>query len=135
MLKFQPCYFILAAILFITEVLIAIFVHDSIIRPYIGDLLVVILLYCLIQSFFDLPVGATAIGVLLFSYTIELLQYFKIVKVLGLQHNTLAKVIIGTSFAWLDLVMYTLGIVLVLLVEKKAAKQSALPPPSVLSDK
>lgn len=93
--------------------------HDAIIRPYVGDVLVVILLYCLIKSFMNTPVFATAVGVLLFSFLIEVLQYFHYVEWFGLQNSTLASTIMGTYFAWTDLFAYTVGIALVLMVEKK----------------
>ena len=74
--KFNPRYFLFTLILFVVEVLIAIYAHDPIIRPYVGDVLVVMLIYCFIKSFFKTPVVSTAIGVLIFSYVIEVLQYF-----------------------------------------------------------
>jgi hypothetical protein len=117
-LKFNRNYFTLTILIFVIEVLIALYVHDTIIRPYIGDLLVVVLLYCFVKSFADTPVFATAVWVLVFAYFIETLQYFKIVNILGLQHSAIARVVIGTAFAWIDLVAYTAGIVLVILVEK-----------------
>lgn len=119
MLKFQLKYFIPFIILFLVEVLIALFFHDRFIRPFIGDVLVVILIYCFIKSFLDTPVIITAIAVLLFAYLIETLQYFHIVNILGLQNSTVARIVIGTSFEWTDLLAYTLGIALVILVEKK----------------
>ena len=118
-LKFSPFYFIAALLLFITEVLIALFVHDQFIRPYIGDFLVVILIYCFVKSFLNTPVVPTALGVLVFAYTVELLQYFRIVEVLGLQHSRAARIIIGSSFEWQDILAYTLGILMVVLVEKR----------------
>jgi hypothetical protein len=118
MLKFQLKYFLPAAILFLIEALIALFVHDNFIRPFVGDVLVVILIYCFIKSFLNSPVIITAIAVLLFSYLIEVLQYFNIVKILGLQNSNLARVVIGTSFEWTDLLAYTLGIGLVILLDK-----------------
>ncbi len=118
MLKFSRLYFFSAVILFGIEVLIALFVHDRIIRPYIGDLLVVVLIYCFIKSFLDIPVFKAALFVLLFSYVIEILQYFNLVEKLGLQHSKIASTVIGTSFAWLDLLAYTAGIALVVFIEK-----------------
>ena len=59
-----------------------------------------------------------AIATLLFSYFVEVLQYFNIVEKLGLQNSKLARIIIGTNFSWLDMLSYTIGIVLVLLIEK-----------------
>lgn len=122
---FQFCktYFLLTILLFLAEVFIAICLHDAIIRPYGGDFLVVILIYCFVKSFLNTPVKATALAVLLFSYLIEILQYFHIVDLLGLGKSTIARVVIGTSFAWTDLLAYTLGILLVLLIETKPTKQ------------
>ena len=108
----------LSVLLFVTEILIAKFAHDRIVRPYIGDVLVVMLIYCFIRSFFNTPPLKTAVGVLVFSYMIELLQYFNIVTILGLQQHRWARIIIGTSFAWIDLLAYTIGIALVSYLEK-----------------
>ena len=40
-------YAIATVILLLTEVLIALYVHDAFVRPYIGDVLVVIVIYTL----------------------------------------------------------------------------------------
>jgi hypothetical protein len=114
---FKPIYFIAAILLFLIEVFIALYAHDQIIRPYVGDLLVVILIYCFVKSFLNTPVIKTCIAVLIFSYTIEVLQYFNIVTMLGLQHSAIARVVIGTSFEWIDLIAYTLGIIIVIFAE------------------
>lgn len=45
-------YLITALLLLMTEVLIALFVHDRFIRPYAGDILVVLLIYALVRIFF-----------------------------------------------------------------------------------
>jgi Rad3-related DNA helicase len=123
MLRFQRQYFILTIILFLIEVLIAMYAHDKIVRPYIGDFLVVILLYCFLKSFLTTSVFTTAVSVLLFSYTIETLQYFNLVDRLGLHHSRLATIIIGSSFEWIDLVAYTAGIAVVLYIEKLRMKK------------
>jgi len=121
--KLNPAVLALTILLFITEVLIALYVHDNIIRPYIGDLLVVILIYCFVKSFFNFPVFKTATGVLLFSYSVEILQYLKLVDLLGLQHSNAANIIIGNSFEWIDMVAYTVGFLTILFVEKIIAKR------------
>lgn len=115
--QFHRKYFFLTLLLFATEVFIAAYLHDAIIRPYGGDFLVVILIYCFVKSFLNTPVKATALAVLLFSYLIETLQYFNLVEILGLEKSNIARIVIGTSFAWTDFLAYTLGILLVLLVE------------------
>ena len=118
LLKFNRLYFGLAVLIFAIEILIATFVHDRIIRPYVGDVLVVILIYCAVKSFLDTPVLTTALSVLVFSFAIEGLQYLNIVDRLGLQNSTIAATIIGNSFAWIDIFAYIIGIILVLLFEK-----------------
>ena len=123
-IRFSLPYFLLALVLFAIEVLIAVYAHDRIVRPYIGDLLVVILIYCFVRSFLSTPIIPTAIAVLLFSFFVELMQYFHIVDRLGLQNNKLARTIIGVSFEWIDLLCYAVGIAVVLLVESLVKARS-----------
>ena len=121
MFTFNIRYFIAAIILFVIEVLIALYVRDSIIRPYGGDYLVVIFVYCVVRSFLDASAVKVAIGVLLFSYLVETLQYFQLVNRLGLQHNKVMRTVIGYGFDWIDLLAYTLGIIPVILIEQRRA--------------
>lgn len=122
--KFNKGYFGLAAALFFLEVGIALFIHDNFIRPYFGDTLVVVLIYCFLKSFLKTPVIPTATAVLLFSYTIEVLQYFDLIGFLRLENNRLAKCVLGNSFEWVDFVAYTVGILLIILVEKFIASNN-----------
>jgi hypothetical protein len=59
-----------------------------------------------------------AIFVLAFAFCLEGLQYFHIVEKLGLEKSKIASNVIGTSFAWMDLLAYMAGIAIVLAVEK-----------------
>lgn len=77
----------------------------------------VILLYCFVRSFTQGSVVTLALCVLAFSYVIETMQYFKLVNSLGLQNSKIAKIVIGNSFSWMDMVAYTAGIGIVLLLE------------------
>ena len=116
-LHFHKNYFLLALSLLLIEILIASFVHDAFIRPYVGDFLVVILIYCFIKSFLNTPVVATAVFVLLFACATETAQYFDLAGLLELQHSRIAKVILGSSFEWKDVLAYTCGIGTVLMGE------------------
>lgn len=118
MFQFNRNYFILTILLFLTEIAIAMYVHDDFIRPYFGDFLVVILLYCFVKSFVKVSVLVAASLVLVFSFGIEIAQYFNAVEKLGLQHYKIATVILGNSFAWMDLLAYVLGILTVISIEK-----------------
>jgi hypothetical protein len=82
-----------------------------------GDFLVVILLYCFLKSFINTPVFITACCVLLFSYIVEVSQYFHLINQLGLHHSKIAGILLGTSFSFTDLLAYTLGIVMVIAIE------------------
>lgn len=117
MLRFKKTYFLLTIFLFIIELLIALYIHDNFIRPTIGDLLVVILIYCFLMTFLNLKYWATSIFVLLFAYLVEILQYFHIVELLGLQNNKLMVIVIGNSFSWKDLIAYLSGVLIIIAIE------------------
>jgi hypothetical protein len=114
MLRFKLSYFLLTLALIGVETFIGVRMHDTLIRPYGGDLLIVVLLYCLILSFWDLPVVPLALGVLAFSYLEEMGQYFHLADRLGFTKPSLLRTLIGTYFTWVDMLSYTLGIGLVL---------------------
>lgn len=124
--RFNAGYFILTVLLFLIEVVIALYMHDPFVRPYLGDVLVVMLIYCFVRSFVQAPVVPVALSVLVFSYVVETMQYFNIVKHLGLQHSPLANVVIGNHFTWVDILAYTIGIAITIAVEQwrlKAARR------------
>ena len=124
MFTFRASYFILTLVLFVTEVLIALYLHDNFIRPYVGDFLVVILLYCGVKTFLKASVLSVAISVLMFAFLIEISQYFHFISLIGLSNSTLAKVVLGNSFAWNDLLAYTFGIAAVILIESRKGSLS-----------
>jgi len=118
-MHFHKRYFFLASLLFIIEVLIALYVKDAFIRPYGGDFLVVILLYFLVRAFYNGKAKIIAIGVLLFAYAVEILQALNIVELLGLKGNRPAEIIIGTGFSWWDMLAYTLGVMVVYWMDQR----------------
>jgi hypothetical protein len=107
------CFLLLLGI----EVLIALFVHDGFIRPYGGDIIVVILLGCLVRSI--CPGGKLWLSPALFVFAVavETAQYFHIVDLIGLGHISFFRVLIGTSFAWADIWCYGVGCVLFFLAD------------------
>ena len=64
-----------------------------------------------------LKVLTAAVGKLVFAYAIEASQYVQLISLLGLDQYKWARVVMGTSFSWWDMLMYTLGILCVLVVE------------------
>ena len=121
MFTFRKKYFFIALLLFIIEVLIGVYMHDRFLRPYGGDFLVVIFLYCGVRSFLNRPVLSVALAVLLFSYFIEITQHFGLIYKLGWEHSFVAHLVLGSTFKWLDMLAYTLGIALVVFFEERLA--------------
>jgi hypothetical protein len=118
MFSFNLKYLILTIILFFIELLIALFVKDTIIRPFVGDVLVVMLIYCFLRIFLRFDYWKIALGVLLFAFVIEILQYFDYVKLLGLENNRILSVAMGRTFAWEDFLAYFVGFLLIIVGEK-----------------
>lgn len=119
MFIFNKKYCYLTVILFLIEVYIAVFVNESFIRPFLGDVLVVILIYCFIRAFSNINSSIVAFSVLAFSCTIEILQYFNFVNKLGLQKYKILAVALGSVFDWKDIIAYTIGIITVLWLENR----------------
>ena len=117
-MRFNLKYFLITIFVFIIEVLIATtFKNFVFLRSYFGDVLVVILIYTFIQSFFEVDKIKNIIGVLIFSFAIEFLQYFHFAEVLGFKENKLAMIVLGNSFSWIDILCYAIGCLAIYVVE------------------
>lgn len=110
-IKFSVRYFFAFIIILAIEVVIALFVHDDFIRPFVGDAIVVVLLYTFIRSFIQKKIAYLPLYVFLFAVFVEILQYFNIVNVLGLGDNVFLCTIIGTTFDVNDIISYFFGMV------------------------
>ena len=123
-MRFHKGYFIGFLLILATEILIAVFVHDGFVRPYLGDFFVVILIYCFVRAFTTVPVIWSCVLVLLFAYFIEMTQYFGLAGRLGLRPGSVGYVVLGNSFSWEDILIYTVGVGFVLLIERATMKIS-----------
>ena len=111
MYKKRLSYFLIFCSLMAVEVCIALFVHDSFIRPYVGDMLVTLLLWCMARVAIPDRVRLLPLYVFLFAACVEIGQYFDVVALLGLEDNRLISIALGRTFSWLDLVCYAVGCV------------------------
>jgi hypothetical protein len=100
------------------ELLIALFVHDKIVRPFIGDILVTMLVYCFIRMIIPEGVRLLPLYVFIFACVVELLQYLHFIEIVGLSGNPIARTVIGTSFSWIDIICYGIGCLLCLVINK-----------------
>lgn len=110
---FYRNYAVLAGCLFLVELGIALFVHDRFIRPFVGDLLVVVLIFAACRTFVEASHPKLAFAVLLFAFSVEFAQYFEAIAWLGWENNRLARVVLGATFDRSDLLAYALGALLV----------------------
>ncbi len=108
-------------IFFATEIAIAYFHFSPFIRGFLGDVLVILLIYSFIKIFIRNHVLKTAVSVLAFAYFVELLQFLKLAEKLNIKSEILLT-IIGSVFDVWDLIAYTIGFILILLIEKISIK-------------
>lgn len=115
-MRFNLKYFITFIILLIVEICIALFIHDKIIRPFIGDVLVVGVVYFFVRSFFK-RTKYLVVYVFLFACLVEISQYFNLVSLLHLENIKAAKIIIGSTFDLDDILCYFIGTIVLFLYE------------------
>lgn len=108
-MKKRIIYFLIFLLFLTIEILIALFVHDRFVRPYIGDVLVVVVLYFLVRVL--LPEGYIWLPVFLFVFAtgVEFMQYLNLVEMLGLSDNKIMRILLGSVFDVKDIVCYGVG--------------------------
>lgn len=116
--RFQKYYFLISIALFAVLVFIATFVSDTWIRPYGGDFLVVIWLYYLIRSLTIATTKQAALAVFTIAVLVETMQYFQLNAHLGIGANTATGIALGSSFDWMDLLLYMLGTVFSVILDR-----------------
>lgn len=117
MMKKRIFYIISFLVIFCIEVLIALYVRDNFVRPYVGDVLVVVLVYSFVRIFLSTGIPRMPFYVFLFACFVEVLQYFQLVETLGIT-NRVARVVLGSTFDWADIACYAVGCVLIILFER-----------------
>ena len=108
------CAVIFAAVLGI-EVLIALFVHDEFVRPYLGDVLAVVCVYFLARIFLQSTPRYLSIFVTVFAFLVELVQLTPLSDVLP----SPLSVIVGGTFDIKDLLCYFVGGAACFFVDRK----------------
>lgn len=119
-------YAIAFGLLLLVEVMIALYVHDAFVRPYVGDMLVVILVYSFARIFIPERCRLLPLYVFLFAAGVEVLQYFKLVHVLGLEHNRFLRIVLGSVFDIKDIVCYGVGGILLEVYERAKRRNKNL---------
>lgn len=117
-LRFSLKNLMIALIIFIVEVLIATVFKDILfVRAYLGDVFVVMLMYYFVKAFVIINPTKLIIGLVVFSFIIEFLQYFHFGELLGFKDNKLVMIVLGNSFSWIDILCYLVGGIVLYLIE------------------
>jgi hypothetical protein len=111
-------YLAIAIVVFAIEMLIALYVRDAIIRPYVGDVLAVVLVYATLRAITPLDVIQALAATLAIALAIEVAQALNLLTALGLSGNAIARTVLGGVFDWADLLAYAAGAILVLAIER-----------------
>jgi Protein of unknown function (DUF2809). len=103
------CGFVL---LLAVEIIIGNFAHGFL-RAYVGDVLVIPLIYCFVRIFYVrpavwLPAAVGGLGILA-----EILQYFDLCGLLGIPKGSLLGILLGSSADFADIVCYVAGTLLI----------------------
>lgn len=104
------------AVLFAVEIIIGLYVHDQFVRPYIGDMLVVVLLWALVRMIIPFRAVWLSGAIYVFAVLVELSQMIPLVDFLEIE-NRLIRVLMGTSFAVGDLFAYAAGCIVTAIVD------------------
>lgn len=108
-MKKRILFFIVFLLLLTVEILIALFVHDRFVRPYIGDVLVVVVLYFLVRILLPERCRWLPLLIFIFAVGVEFLQYLNLVELLGLSGNRFMRILLGSVFDFKDIVCYGVG--------------------------
>ncbi|UEC22274.1 DUF2809 domain-containing protein [Clostridium septicum] len=88
-------------------------------RPYIGDILIIILMYTFIRSFIKKKIKYLPIYLFLFATFVEIMQLFNIVERFGLQNNKVFSIIIGSTFDIKDILCYLVGSIILIIWDSR----------------
>ena len=122
MFKFNLKYFLIFLSIFIVEVIIAIYIKDNFIRPYFGDYLVIFLVYYFLLSFINFDKNKIALSVLVFAFTVEIIQYFQVLSYFNLEKNRILRIVAGNTFSFEDLFIYTLAFLTIIFFNRYNSK-------------
>lgn len=113
----RPGYALAALAVFLIEVAIALWVHDSVIRPHGGDALAVVLVYLGLRTVTPVRPKSGAAIALTIAFAVEAAQWIGLAAMLGLRPHTIGETMLGSSFDMGDLIAYCLGALAILAVE------------------
>ena len=106
----RPIYLVVAMAIFLVEVAIARgAIPGAFVRNSLGDVLVMPLLYCILRGVTNATPLIALVVSLAAGLTAEVLQYLRLAELLGLRQGSMLSIALGTTFSYVDLLMYGIG--------------------------
>lgn len=130
MFRFDPRPLKWFVLIFGIEVVIALFVRDTIIRPYGGDVLAVMWVYTgfrVVRRFDARVLAAASFGV---GALVEVAQLLQLSVRMGLSDSPVATTVLGSVFEWGDLVAYGVGALIAWFIDTRTTLLSTPRPAS-----
>ncbi|MDE5781055.1 MAG: DUF2809 domain-containing protein, partial [Lachnospiraceae bacterium] len=81
------------------------------------DIIVVIVIYTFVRIWLPEKVRLLPMYIFIFAVFVELLQYFRIVEILGFEDNRFMRILIGSVFDIKDIACYLVGCILLAVFE------------------
>jgi hypothetical protein len=97
--------------------------HYKPIPQFIGDILWATMVYFIMRFLLiSKAVTFSVIASLLFSYTIEFSQLYQAPWINELRHSLFGKLVLGQGFLWSDLLCYTIGVLVGVIMDRLARR-------------
>jgi len=115
-MKFKSRSFIIFITILLIEIILALYIRDGFFRPFVGDILVILLVYYFIKAFTDIHTKLLWLYIFIFATLIEVGQYFNLLELLNLQNNRVLSVVLGSTFDLKDIFCYFIGSMIVFVI-------------------
>ena len=93
------------------------YVHDAFIRPYLGDVLVVVAVYLLARAIRPQSSRWLPLWVFLFVAVVECMQGLGWADLPVIRDSRLLRIALGSTFDWRDILCYAVGCGAIALIE------------------
>jgi len=124
MLKSRITFFILIIIIIILGLLSR---HFPGIPLFIGDILWALMVYFIVRFIFiKQTIKWVTVASLLFCYGIEFSQLYKAPWIDNLRHTLFGRLVLGDTFLWGDMLCYTVGVGIGILIELLMKRVSSI---------
>ena len=111
-------YALAALTILAVETGIALFAQDDFVRPYLGDMLAVVLAFAGIRAVTPLGSLPAVLMASAIAFAVEAGQALGLLDALGLRGSSVARTLLGADFEWRDIAAYVAGALATLAVER-----------------